>query len=238
MLIADAFLYSRSKSVDYRWIYINEFVHENSTVLNAEYHKFEQNRNDYLEKNPLYVRWTPDSITIYRFLETQNIDNFGRQITALVGYTFTQPYYYFVHHLFIPVITYFHFHPELFYPIFEDVSDELNNIQIHIEVGLDSIVEEAVQSSDFLKFTTFFQKKAEPHLKKNKPFNFVLTSSKFKVIVDSSPDITGKSSRPFLKFKRKKHSPKQNNDYRTNRCNQGYDYLPHYKEETNGPQIY
>lgn len=241
MLIADAFLYSRSKSVDYRWIYTNEFVQENIATLNAEYHEFEQSRKEYFSENPLYVRWTPNSINIYRFLETQNTDSNGRAISALVGCSFTGMYRFYAQRLFIPVITYLYFHPEILSPIFEEVSDEMNGLQTHIEIDLNSILDENLQSDDFCKFAMFLSKKLTPHSKKQ-TLNFALTSSKLKVIADSCPDITKKSlikrfKDSICKRSQKKYTSKTSNS-NINRCNYGYDYSQHHNNKTNKNQIY
>lgn len=183
---AKVFLYTRSKTEDYRWVYTNFFVESNQLLLDDEWGIFFRNRKKYLEKRPLFVRKTEAGLSVYRFLKTEHEDRDRRPIYGLAGCTFSNKHdIEEISKTFAEFVCYFFLHFDDIIPVFNEISDDMKDETFCFDFDIREIQAKCQNNTEFEELVTSFKQQ----YRNTYCTGFMFSESTIKPFADAVPNV-------------------------------------------------
>lgn len=143
MLHANVIMFSRSLTLDYRWIYSGSFINEmvGSTMLN-DYEELKKNKGMFLKEKHLIVRRLHEKVLIYKFCETEDTDQNSRTIYALVGMVLSGFDFKIFEELFQYILSYIYEEFDVLFGKYQkNIPEKSRAISVKMNFSLDVVVE-------------------------------------------------------------------------------------------------
>lgn len=221
-------LYSRSCLKDYRWIYLTDLCEKEKNNYLDDYRDFENKRDFHLKTPHLYVRFDTRSISIYKFIDTNQVDSCNRHIYALSGFVFSGMEYVFAKKLLEYVVSYFFCNQDQFFTTLEQVSDAVTERALSVEFNVNAIMAECEKNNDIKMGARFVRNFS----KENPQTSFFMTEEQIKPIITNKEANLQKGSSTSktptslaAKDTKDMNDPSKNQSAEGNAQNQGTTYV-------------